>query len=87
MSILKQLFDGDYYPSETVVPTAPEYTEAKKVYNVAYDKLVQTLGNEGDEVLTEFLDAQANVTDWMNYEFFLEGIRFGIAFSAELGAT
>ena len=87
MSILKQLFDGDYYPSEQIVPNSKEYIEKRTLSNAALAKLEQALGSEDDPALTRFLDTYAEVIDLMNYEFFKEGIRFGMELKKELRDT
>lgn len=84
MSILKQLFDGDYYPSEQVVPQSDEYKSKRTDCNIALTELEQALGSEDDPALTRFLDIYAEVIDLINFEFFKEGIRFGIALTREL---
>lgn len=84
MSELKRIFDGDYYPSETVVPTSPEYKQKRKECIAAQERLEQALGTENDHLFSEFLDAQAEVSDLMNYEFFLEGIRLGASLEQEI---
>ena len=84
MSILKQLFDGDYYPSEQVVPQSDEYKSKRIACNIALTELEQALGSEDEPALTRFLDIYAEVIDLINFEFFKEGIRFGIALTREL---
>ena len=37
MSILKQKFDGDYYPSEQIVPQSEEYIYNRTACNTALD--------------------------------------------------
>lgn len=87
MSILKQLFDGDYYPSEQITPKSQEYAEKRAACNMAQTELEKALGNDDDPNLTKFLDAYADVVDMMNYEFFKEGIRFGMELMKELQET
>jgi len=87
MSILKQIFDGEYYPSEQIVPKSDEYAEKRAACNAAQTELEQALGNDDDPALTKFLDAYADVIDLMNFEFFKEGIRFGMALTKELQNT
>lgn len=87
MSILKQLFDGDYYPSEQIVPKSQKYIEKRTVCNGALAELEQALGSEDDPALTKFLDTYAEVIDLMNYEFFKEGIRFAMELRKELQDT
>lgn len=87
MSILKQLYDGDYYPSEQVVPQSEEYKSKRTACNIALTELEQALGGEDDPTLTKFLDSYAEVIDLMNYEFFKEGVRFGMDFRKEIQDT
>ena len=87
MSILKQIFDGDYYPSEQIIPQSEEYRYKRTACNIARAELEQALGSADDPALTRFLDIYADVVDLMNFEFFKEGIRFGIGLTKELQET
>ena len=84
MGILRQIYDGDYYPSEQIVPTSQEYREKREACNLAQDALERALGVEKESYLTEFLDRYADVIDMMQYEFFREGIRLGLELAQEL---
>lgn len=84
MNILRQIYDGDYYPSEQIVPTTLEYREKRAACNVAQDKLERALGSDKEPLLTEFLDRYAEVVDLMQYEFFREGVRLGLSLVQEL---
>lgn len=91
MDILRQIYDGDYYPSEQIVPTSQEYREKREACNLAQDALERALGAKKEPYLTEFLDRYADVIDMMQYEFFREGILLGFELAQELwnesGAT
>lgn len=84
MNVLRQIYDGDYYPSEQIVPTSLEYREKRAACNAAQDKLEQALGADKEPFLTEFLDRYAEVVDLMQYEFFREGVRLGLSLAQEL---
>lgn len=84
MNVLRQIYDGDYYPSEQIVPTSLEYREKRATCNVAQDKLERALGTDNEPLLTEFLDRYADVVDLMQYEFFREGVRLGLSLAREL---
>lgn len=86
MSILRQIFDGAYYPSEQILPTSQEYREKRAACNEAQKKLREALGTEKKELLDEFLNAYADVQDFMYFEFFREGIRFGVELATETEA-
>ena len=45
------------------------------------------MGSDDDPSLTKFLDAYADVIDLMNFEFFKEGIRFGMELTQDLQET
>lgn len=84
MNVLRQIYDGDYYPSEQIVPASQEYREKRAACNAAQDKLEQALGEDKEPYLTEFLDRYADVVDLMQYEFFREGVRLGLSLVQEL---
>lgn len=84
MNVLRQIYDGDYYSSEQIVPSSPEYREKRAACNASQDRLEQALGADKESLLTEFLDRYAEIVDLMQYEFFREGVRLGLSLAQEL---
>ena len=83
MSVLRKIYDGNYYPSEQIIPTSQEYRDKRNACNLAQENLERALGTDKESFLTEFLDRYADVMDLMQYEFFREGVRFGLALERE----
>ena len=44
--ILEAMYNGEFYPCETVVPTSPEYHKAIQTCAALMEKLSQRLSNE-----------------------------------------
>ena len=55
--ILEAMYNGEFYPCETVVPTSPEYRKAIQTCAVLMEQLSQRLSKE-DYALVEELRAQ-----------------------------
>ncbi|XBX08930.1 hypothetical protein QMP26_13130 [Enterocloster clostridioformis] len=58
--ILEAMYNGKFYPCETVVPTSPEYRKAVKTCETLMDQLSQRLSKE-DYALVEELRAQTAI--------------------------
>lgn len=55
--ILEAMYNGDFYPCETVVPASPEYRKAIKACEELMEQLAKRL-NTGDYALVQELQAQ-----------------------------
>ena len=55
--ILEAIYNGEFYPCETVVPTSPEYRKAVQTCAALMEQLSQRLSKE-DYALVEELRAQ-----------------------------
>ena len=55
--ILEAMYNGEFYPGETVVPTSPEYRKAIQTCAALMEQLSQRLSKE-DYALAEELRAQ-----------------------------
>ena len=51
--ILEEMFNGRFYPCETVVPTSPEYRKAVQTCAELMDQLSQRLSKEDYELVQE----------------------------------
>lgn len=57
---MEAMYNGKFYPCETVVPTSPEYRKAVKTCETLMDQLSQRLSKE-DYALVEELRAQTAI--------------------------
>lgn len=58
--ILEAMYNGEFYPCETVVPTSPEYRRAIQTCAALMEQLSQRLSKE-DYALVEELRAQVAI--------------------------
>ena len=58
--ILEAMYSGDFYPSETVSPTSPEYRKAIKACEKLMEQLSQRLNKE-DYQLVQELQVQTSI--------------------------
>ena len=76
--ILEAMYNGEFYPCETVVPTSPEYRKAVIACEKLMEQLSQRLSKE-DYALVEKLRAQNAIAQCEESES-----RFKYGFSAGL---
>ena len=76
--ILEAIYNGDFYPSETVVPKSEKYRKALRACEKIMDQLAQRLTKEDYDLVETLLD-QSSIAQ-------CEGIEchFKVGFSAEL---
>ena len=84
MSLIEQIYDGGFYPCETIVPKDPEY---RSKCQAAYDEVEYISGlldETGKAHLEKFLDLRCE-TDYMSeYANFAFGLRTGARLMLEL---
>lgn len=79
--ILEAMYSGDFYPSETVSPTSPEYRKAIKACEKLMEQLSQRLNKE-DYQLVQELQAQTSIAQCEESEsHFKYGFSAGLMFS------
>ena len=76
--ILEAIYNGEFYPSEKVVPTSPAYIEALKTCEKLMERLSRRLSKE-DYALVEELQTQSSIAQGEESEY-----HFKYGFSAGL---
>ena len=76
--ILEAIYNGNFYPSETVVPKSEKYRNALKACEKIMDRLTEKLSKE-DYDLVEELQAQSSIAQGEESEY-----HFKYGFSAGL---
>ena len=83
-SIIAQLFKGEVYPQESVLPQSKEYDAAKDERIRLLENLEAGLSEEQVKLLSDMLDADADACLLLFEAYFAEGVRFGIQLMWEL---
>ena len=83
-SIITQLFKGEVYPGETILPQSQEYDVAKDEKARLLEKLEATLSKEQVQLLSDMLDVDADACLLQFEAYYAEGVRFGIQLMREL---
>ena len=80
--ILEAIYNGEFYPSEKVVPTSPAYIEALKTCEKLMEQLSRRLSKE-DYALVEELQTQSSIAQskWRVTPAFPGNIGFFVWFS------
>ena len=78
MSIIDDIYNGVYYPSEQVKPDSPAFLEHAGNVERLSKQLESLLTAEQRNVLDAFKSETAVVTDLYDLEFYRAGIKFGI---------
>ncbi|MCI8577737.1 MAG: hypothetical protein HFG64_09535 [Lachnospiraceae bacterium] len=78
MSILKQLYDGKVYPSETIIPqNRSEYRSISGKVGDDYEYFMKALSPEQVQRLEEMDHGRAKLSDMQAYANFEYGFRLG----------
>lgn len=75
--ILEAMYNGEFYPCETVVPTSPEYRKAVIACEKLMEQLSQRLSKEDYELVQE-LRAQTAIAQCEEFKY---GFSAGLMFS------
>ena len=78
MSLIEDIYNGEYYPAEQVKPDSEAFFEHTARAEELCGQLERLLTAQQREALETYEDEAAIVTDLYNLEFFRSGIRFGI---------
>ena len=73
--ILEAMYNGEFYPCETVVPTSPEYRKAVIACEKLMEQLSQRLSKEDYELVQE-LRAQTAIAQCEESESHSAGLMF-----------
>lgn len=83
--ILKQLYNGELYPAETVVSKTTRYKEANSRAGILIDQLSKRISEEDYKMLDEIVQEMNTANDEMNFAFFNAGFTLGIKLLSESG--
>ena len=78
MSIIDQIYNGNYYPAEDVTPNSDSFREHTKAAEALAVQLQSFLTEEQAQVLDEYKTETALVTDLYNVEYYRAGVEFGV---------
>ena len=84
MSIIEQLYNGEYYPSEHTLPSSEKYIEAKEKLHAAYDKLNNQLTEPQQQFLDDYAGKVADAHGYISLEAYRLGVQFGLELALEL---
>ena len=83
-SLLRQMFDGEFYPCENVVSEDPAYrTRSKEMYELK-EYIKQMLPPEDVKQMDKLQDLQQQTQEMEYFAFFAEGYRCGVLLMIEL---
>jgi hypothetical protein len=82
-SILKQIFNGELYPSEQISITDPEYLKTLRKLGETKEKFNNSLSDKDKEIFEEIGDLDCHIDSMYSYECFAEGVRIGVALAME----
>lgn len=84
MTIIEQLHNGEYYPSEYMLPSSAEYTATKERMYVAYDALNDQLTAPQQQLLDNYAGKAADVHGYISLEAYRLGMQFGLRLFMEI---
>ena len=84
MSIIEQLYNGEYYPSEHTLPSSERYIKAKEEMHAAYDKLNDQITKPQQQLLDDYAGKVADAHGFISLEAYRLGVQFGLCLALEL---
>lgn len=81
--ILEEMYDGNFYPCETVVPDSLEYQRAVKACSELMDTLSERLSKEDYKLVEELRTQTAIAQGKENESFFKYGFSAGLVVQQE----
>ncbi|MFT3984639.1 MAG: hypothetical protein QM697_12085 [Lachnospiraceae bacterium] len=82
-SLLQQLYDGEIYPAEQIVPKSPEYRELSRKLGEEKEYLREQLLTNDRERFEEMETLSQKITSLYGYENFLYGFGLGVGLMIE----
>ena len=81
--ILEAMYNGEFYPCETVVPTSPEYRKAVQTCAALMEQLSQRLSKEDYALVEELREQMAIAQCEENESHFKYGFSAGLLVQKE----
>jgi hypothetical protein len=83
-SLLQQLYDGEIYPAEQIVPKSPEYKELLRKLSAEKEYLREKLSESDRERFDEIGSMYLEIASLCSYEDFAYGFRLGVGLMIEV---
>ncbi len=83
-SLLQQIFEGEFYPSETVVSGDPDYVTKGHQAGEEIEYIASRLNNEDKVRFDKLIDLMGETEHMNGYANFAYGLRTGILLMFEL---
>jgi len=87
MGIIDELYHGELYPAEKIIPRTERYAEARKGAVQLSQDLQRKLTPEQFELYEQYCTANAVMVDEMHCECFRQGVIFGVKMMLETGES
>ena len=84
MKLFEELYYGNINPCTKLHAKDSPFTKAAILKNEMLQKLLDSLNEQEEEILDEFLDAQSEMEETARIEKFSFGIRFGVLLMIEV---
>ena len=86
-SLLQQIYDGEFYPGETVVSSDPDYESKGNQGGEEIDYILSRLNDEDKVRFDKLMDLVGDMEHMNGYANFTYGLRTGILLMFELFAN
>ncbi len=83
-TILQKLFDGEIYPSESIICTDPKYRQAAHRLCDTKESFISSLSEKDRKIFDDIESLTVEVHSLYNYECFSEGFRIGVMLMSEI---
>lgn len=82
-TLLQQLYDGDIYPAENILPKNPRYNELCREIGIKADDFKERLASEERAVFEQIKEMEEQIGILFSFENFSYGFRLGVMFMTD----
>jgi hypothetical protein len=84
VSIIEDIYQGNWYPAEQIMPSGEQYRRQKQLACAIFDHLNGQLSKSQQKLLDDYLGAAADAEGYVYMEYFRQGVLFGAHLQREL---
>lgn len=82
-ALLQQLYDGDIYPAENILPKDPRYKELCREIGIKADDFKERLASEERAAFEQIKEMEEQIGVLFSFENFSYGFRLGVMFMTD----
>ena len=85
MSILRQMYNGEMNPADTIIPKTDEYWKSVEEMDRSYEQLKKEMTGEQIDMLDDYMSIWSEHESLIQEEVFLQAFIMGAELQREIG--